>query len=272
MQPAEPLELWETPAFEPTIRDGKIFARGACDDKGQVHCHIAALTAWKEINEGFPCRITVLLEGEEEVGSKHLLEVVRAKKEFLKTAQVLLISDSHVFARGVPSITYGLRGLAAIEFVLTGAKSDLHSGLYGGAVVNPAHAICEVIAKLHDEKGRVTVPGFYDGVAEVTTEERKMWEGLPFSDEKYREELGFAPGARVVWGGGVFDVGAEVGAADAGGEWVDERVPGDGEQDGFAEPGECEDYVSAGAGAGSGAGGGCVGEIFEGDYADGCDV
>lgn len=194
VQPAEPLELWETPPFEATVKDGKIFARGASDDKGQVHCHLAALTAWKEINEGFPCRITVLLEGEEEVGSKHLLEVVRAKKEFLKTAQVLLISDSHIFARGVPSITYGLRGLAAIEFVLKGAKTDLHSGLYGGAVVNPAHALCEVIAKLHDEKGRVTVPGFYEGVAEVTNEEREMWKGLPFSDEAYRKELGFAEG------------------------------------------------------------------------------
>ena len=194
VQPAEPLELWETPPFVATVRDGKIYARGASDDKGQVHCHLVALTAWKEINEGFPCRITVLLEGEEEVGSKHLLEVVRAKKEFLKTAQVLLISDSHIFARGVPSITYGLRGLAAIEFVLKGAKSDLHSGLYGGAVVNPAHALCEVIAKLHDEKGRVTVPGFYEGIAEVTSEEREMWKGLPFSDEAYRKELGFAEG------------------------------------------------------------------------------
>jgi len=194
VQPAEPLELWETPPFQATVRDGKIFARGASDDKGQVHCHLAALTAWKEINEGFPCRITVLLEGEEEVGSQHLLEVVRAKKEFLKTAKVLLISDSHIFAKGVPSITYGLRGLVAVEFALKGAKTDLHSGLYGGAVVNPAHALCEVVAKLHDEKGRVTVPGFYDGIPEVTEKEREMWKGLPFSEEEYRRELGFAPG------------------------------------------------------------------------------
>ncbi len=133
VQPAEPLDLWESPPFLPTVRDGKIFARGTSDDKGQVHCHLAALAAWKEINGGFPCRVTTVIEGEEEVGSAHLMEVVEKKRELLKDAEVLLISDSAVFSRDVPSITYGLRGMVAIEFALKGAKTDLHSGLYGGA-------------------------------------------------------------------------------------------------------------------------------------------
>ena len=164
VQPPEPLELWESPPFEPTIRAGKIFARGASDDKGQVHCHLAALTAWKEINGKLPCKVTVILEGEEEVGSRHLMDVVRARADELKTAKVLVISDSTQFAEGVPAITYGLRGLLYMEVRIKGANTDLHSGMYGGAVANPAHALVEALGSLHDEKGRVTVPGFYDGV------------------------------------------------------------------------------------------------------------
>ncbi len=164
--------------------------RGASDDKGQIHCHLAALMAWKEINAGFPCRVTVIIEGEEEIGSPHLMEVVAAKRELLKDAKVLLISDTNMFAEGVPSITYGLRGLVGMEIVLHGANTDLHSGMYGGTVANPAHAICEMVARLHDKEGRVTVPGFYDGVPEVTEVERAMWRTLPHSDEKFAADLG----------------------------------------------------------------------------------
>jgi acetylornithine deacetylase/succinyl-diaminopimelate desuccinylase-like protein len=196
VQPAEPFELWTTPAFTPAVRGGgldnkgQLFARGASDDKGQIHCHLAALLAWKEINSGWPCRITVIVEGEEEIGSTHLMGVVNAKRELLKDAKVLLISDTNMFAAEVPSITYGLRGLAGMEVVLHGAATDLHSGMYGGTVANPAHALCEMIAKLHDANGRVSVPGFYDGVLEVTAEERAMWKTLPHDDAKYAKELG----------------------------------------------------------------------------------
>ena len=190
VQPPEPLELWTSPPFTPTVRGEELFARGACDDKGQAHCHMAALMAWKEINEGFPCRVTVLLEGEEEIGSPNLMTVVNAKKQLLKDAKVLLISDSNVFADGVPSITYGLRGLIGVEFALHGASTDLHSGMYGGAVANPAHAICEMVAKLHDARGRVTVPGFYENVLRLTEEERRMWKSLPHDDAKFASDLG----------------------------------------------------------------------------------
>ncbi|HEY4329156.1 MAG TPA: dipeptidase, partial [Phycisphaerae bacterium] len=194
VQPPEPLELWTTPPFSPTVRNGgggeELFARGACDDKGQAHCHMAALMAWKEINHGFPCRITFLLEGEEEIGSPNLMTVVNANRELLKTADILLISDTNVFADGVPTITYGLRGLVGVEFALHGANTDLHSGMYGGTVANPAHALCEMIAKLHDHSGRIAVPGFYEGVLDLTDEERAMWQKLPHNDAKYAADLG----------------------------------------------------------------------------------
>jgi acetylornithine deacetylase/succinyl-diaminopimelate desuccinylase-like protein len=199
VQPPEPLELWTSPPFVPTVRDGKLFARGASDDKGQVHCHLAALMAWKEINAGFPCNITLLLEGEEEIGSPNLMSVVDQFAPQLRTARTLIISDTGQFAEGVPSITYGLRGLVGIEIVLHGAKTDLHSGLYGGAVANPAHALCEIIAKLHDSGGRVTVPGYYDGVLDVTPAERAMWKSLPFTEERFAAELGL-PGAAALFG------------------------------------------------------------------------
>ena len=189
VQPPEPLDLWTTPPFTPTVRDDKLFARGASDDKGQAHCHLAALLAWKEINQGFPCRITVLLEGEEEIGSPNLMSVVDAHRDLLRTAKILLISDTNMFADGVPSITYGLRGLLGVEFALHGAKTDLHSGTYGGAVANPAHALCEIIAQLHDSAGRVNVPHFYDDVLALTNEERAAWKTLPHDDAKFAADL-----------------------------------------------------------------------------------
>ena len=190
VQPPEPLELWTSGPFAGEVREGRIFARGASDDKGQVHCHLAALTAWKEINEGFPCNVTMIIEGEEEIGSPNLMSVVEKYRAELATAKTLIISDTNQFSADVPSITYGLRGLAGMEIVLHGAKTDLHSGMYGGAVANPAHALCEMVAKLHDGKGRVTVPGFYDDVMELTAREREMWAGLPFSEKEFAQTLG----------------------------------------------------------------------------------
>ncbi|HVS73024.1 MAG TPA: dipeptidase [Phycisphaerae bacterium] len=190
VQPPEPLDLWTSPPFSATVRNDQLFARGASDDKGQAHCHLAALMAWKEINSGFPCRITVLLEGEEEIGSPNLMSVVNARRDLLGSADILLISDTNIFAPGVPSITYGLRGLAGVEFALTGAKTDLHSGMYGGTVANPAHALVEMLARLHDKDGRVTVPGFYDQVLPLTDAERDMWKTLPHDDTAFARDLG----------------------------------------------------------------------------------
>jgi acetylornithine deacetylase/succinyl-diaminopimelate desuccinylase-like protein len=190
VQPPEPLELWKSPPFTPTVRDEILYARGAVDDKGQVHCHLAALSAWKEINQSFPCRVTMLIEGEEEVGSPNFMSVVNDRKEFLKTARTLIISDTSIYSRDVPSITYGLRGLVGTEMVITGANSDLHSGTFGGTIANPAHALCEMIARLHDSQGRITVPGFYDDVIGLTDKERKMWATLPYSDAQFAGDLG----------------------------------------------------------------------------------
>lgn len=195
VQPPEPLELWTTGAFTPTVRDGRIYARGACDDKGQVHCHISALTAWKEMNGGkLPVKLSICLEGEEEIGSPNLLDIIDEMSPQWKTAKTLIISDTSMYSAEIPSITYGLRGLAGIEIFLSGANRDLHSGVYGGAVANPAHALCEIIAKLHDKDGRVSVPGFYDGVLELTQQERSMWAGLPFSESDFCKELGIKEG------------------------------------------------------------------------------
>ena len=190
VQPAEPLDLWQTPAFKATVREGKIFARGASDDKGQVHCHLAALRAWREISGGLPCRVSVLLEGEEEVGSPNFMGVLKGRVAELAGVRTALISDSNQFAPGVPAITYGLRGLVYFEIKLTAANSDLHSGMYGGAVPNPANILAKVLADLHDATGRVTIPGFYDDVLELTEEEKRMWAGLAFDEAGFMKELG----------------------------------------------------------------------------------
>lgn len=188
VQPVDPEHLWETPPFEPTVRDGKIYARGASDDKGQVFQHIKALEALLATEGKLPVNVKLLIEGEEEVGSTHLDDFVLANQELLK-ADVLVISDTPLYAKGQPALCYGLRGLAALELTLTGAKGDLHSGLYGGAVQNPLHALVELLASLH-ENGRVAVKGFYDRVVELTVEERAEFAALPFDEAAYRAELG----------------------------------------------------------------------------------
>ena len=189
VQPAEPLELWTSPAFEPTVRDGNLYGRGTADDKGQVHIHIKALEALKTATGGLPINIKVIVEGEEEVGSVSLWEFMTQNRDRLK-ADALIVSDTAMLSKGVPSITYGLRGLNYYQVELTGAAQDLHSGVFGGAVPNPLTILCETIAKLHDKNFRVTVPGFYKDVAELSRLERKALNGLPWKEKEFRKTVG----------------------------------------------------------------------------------
>ena len=189
VQPAEPLDEWHTPPFEPTVRDGKLFARGSVDDKGQVYLHLKAVQAHLAGGGSLPVNVVFLVEGEEEVGSPNLGTFLRANRERL-ACDAIMISDTTMFAPGLPSITNGLRGLAYMEVRVQGPSTDLHSGAYGGAVVNPANALARIISRLHDDQGRVTIPGFYDRVRDLTDEERKGIAGLPFEEEGLRKEVG----------------------------------------------------------------------------------
>ena len=194
VQPPEPLELWTSPAFEPTIRKTEagtdaVYARGAVDDKGQVWCHAEALAAWNR-HGGLPVNVIVLVEGEEEVGSENLEAFVAANKQELQ-ADIAVVSDTGMHGRGLPALTYGLRGLVYEEVFLTGPSHDLHSGGYGGAVRNPANAAAQLIASLHDPvSGRVNLPGFYDDVQELSPAERAAWAKLPGGDKAVMEESG----------------------------------------------------------------------------------
>ena len=195
VQPPEPLDLWTTPAFDPTIRKtpagtDAIYARGAVDDKGQVLCHIEAITAW-QAHGGLPVNLTVLIEGEEEVGSVNLPAFIRGHRDALK-ADVCVISDTNQFARGFPAITTGLRGLVYQEIIVKGPARDLHSGIYGGAVSNPANVLAKLIASLHDDAGRINLPGFYDDVQELDAAERVAWRKLPFDEQDYIRDLNVA--------------------------------------------------------------------------------
>ncbi|HWE95708.1 MAG TPA: dipeptidase [Tepidisphaeraceae bacterium] len=192
VQPPEPLEKWVTPPFDPTIRKDEngydaVYARGAVDDKGQVWAHVEAVTQWQQAG-GLPVNLTMLIEGEEEIGSDNLERFVRENKDLLK-ADLAVISDTGQFARGKPAITYGLRGLVYCEVFITGPGHDLHSGMYGGAVPNPANVLCELLATLHDKDGRVNLPGFYDDVKPLTPEERADWAKLPFDEQAYLKSL-----------------------------------------------------------------------------------
>lgn len=192
VQPPEPLELWESPPFEPAIRDGRIYARGAADDKGQLFVHVKALEAHLAARGRLPVNVLVLAEGEEEVGSPNLAPFVRDHRERLR-ADVVVISDSAMFAPGTPSLLFSLRGLAYFEVHASGPSSDLHSGAYGGAVPNPANALARVLADLHDEDGRIAVRGFYDDVAEPPPEVLDGMRRLPFDADEYAREAGTAP-------------------------------------------------------------------------------
>ena len=193
VQPPDPMDLWDSPPFEPVIKEtkihpeGAIFARGSCDDKGQLFMHIKAVEAMLSCDE-LDCNVKVLLEGEEEVGSDNLEDFLRANEELLK-CDVVLISDSAVIANDVPSISVGLRGLSYVEVEVTGPNRDLHSGVYGGGVANPINVLCEMIASLKDENNRITIPEFYDEVEELSAKERAAVEKIPFSLEDYISDL-----------------------------------------------------------------------------------
>jgi acetylornithine deacetylase/succinyl-diaminopimelate desuccinylase-like protein len=196
VQPADPIELWTSPPFEPVIKstnihpEGAIFARGACDDKGQVFMHIKAIEAMIATNE-LPCNVKFMIEGEEEVGSVNLGVFVRENKGKLK-ADIILVSDTGMLANDVPSITTGLRGLSYVEVEVTGPNRDLHSGLYGGCVANPINILTKMIASLHDENNHITIPGFYADVVELSLEERAEMAKAPYNEEKYKDALQIA--------------------------------------------------------------------------------
>lgn len=193
VQPADPIELWDSPAFDPIVKkteihpEGAVFARGACDDKGQMYMHVKAFEAMMIADE-LPCNVKFMIEGEEEVGSVNLGVFVKNNKEKL-TADVILVSDTGMLANDVPSITTGLRGLSYVEVEVTGPNRDLHSGLYGGCVANPLNIMAKMIASLHDENNHITIPGFYDKVVELTDEERAEMARAPFSKEAYCKSI-----------------------------------------------------------------------------------
>jgi acetylornithine deacetylase/succinyl-diaminopimelate desuccinylase-like protein len=188
VQPADPYELWTSPPFEPVIKDGKIYARGACDDKGQVYMHVKAFEMMMQ-DGGVPCNVKVMFEGEEEVGSSNLGIFVKGNKEKLK-ADVILISDTGILSNDQPSIEVGLRGLSYHQVEVTGPNRDLHSGLYGGAVPNPINVLCKMIASLHDENNHITIPEFYNNVAVLSEADRAELNRVPHSDEEFKQSIG----------------------------------------------------------------------------------
>jgi acetylornithine deacetylase/succinyl-diaminopimelate desuccinylase-like protein len=189
VQPEDPVDLWTSPPYEATIRDGNLYARGSSDDKGQVFIHLKSVEAYMKNNGSLPINLKMIVEGEEEVGSEHLDDFVKDHKELLK-ADLVLISDSSMFGKGIPSVCYGLRGLAYMEVEVTGPNSDLHSGSFGGSVHNPVQALAEMIASLHDKNGKITIPGFYKDVRPLSKAERSAYKKLPWSDTKYAKQLG----------------------------------------------------------------------------------
>lgn len=194
VMPVDPIDLWKSPPFEPEVRDGKIFARGADDDKGQAFMHAKAFEFMVKTGQ-LPCNVKFMVEGEEEVGSPNLGAFCDANKDMLK-ADIILVSDTSMIAIDIPSITVGLRGLAYMEVEVTGPNKDLHSGLFGGAVANPANILAKMISQLMDENNRITIPGFYDDVLELTQEERAEMAKAPFNLEAYKKALDIAE----VWG------------------------------------------------------------------------
>ena len=190
VQPSVPDELWHTPPFEPTIKDGNIYARGACDDKGQFYMHLKAFETMMQTNT-LHCNVKFMIEGEEEVGSTNLGIYVKAHQQKL-SADVVLISDTGIIANDIPSIATGLRGLSYVEVEVTGPNIDLHSGTFGGAVANPINVLCDMISSMHDENRHITIPGFYDHVDEVSMEDRASMANTPFSLDAYKEQLDIA--------------------------------------------------------------------------------
>ncbi len=189
VQPAEPLDLWITGPFEPTVRDGELYARGAVDDKGQVFMHLKALEAHLKTRGALPVNVKLLIEGEEEIGSPNLDPFIAEHQDLLK-ADVVVISDTAMIVKGAPGITHGLRGMVYFQIDVEGTKSDLHSGSFGGAVINPAFALAQILSRLKDKNGRITIPGFYNDVRKLSAEERRALSRLPFSETKLQKEIG----------------------------------------------------------------------------------
>ncbi len=189
VQPADPLDEWSSPPFEPRVHDGRVYARGATDNKGQNHMHLKALEACDRVHGGIPVNLRLVLEGEEEVGSPNLEVFLQEERDRLDCDAVLL-SDTQMVARDLPAVIVGLRGLAYLQIDVRGPASDLHSGVYGGPVVNPANALAEILAALRDDRGRVTIPGFYDDVRPITERDREELGRIPFDEAEYREETG----------------------------------------------------------------------------------
>jgi len=194
VQPADPIDLWDSPPFEPVIKktkihpQGAIFARGSCDDKGQLYMHVKAFEAMQAQN-ALPCNVKFMIEGEEEVGSEHLEEFCKKHAKML-SCDMVLVSDTSIIANDTPSVTVGLRGLSYVEVEVTGPNKDLHSGVYGGGVTNPINALSQMIASLHDLNGHITIPGFYKDVVELGSDERAFLNKAPFSLEEYKKSLG----------------------------------------------------------------------------------
>jgi acetylornithine deacetylase/succinyl-diaminopimelate desuccinylase-like protein len=189
VQPVDPLDLWQSPPFEATVREGEIYARGASDDKGQVFMHFKAIEAHMKQTGRLPVNFKMILEGEEEVGSRNLDPFIRAHKDLLQ-ADVVVISDTGMFDRNVPSLCYGLRGLSYFQIDLRGTSTDLHSGTYGGAVANPAFVLAQMLAQMKDRGGRIKIPGFYDDVRPLSEAEREEFKKLPFNEKQYRKAIG----------------------------------------------------------------------------------
>jgi acetylornithine deacetylase/succinyl-diaminopimelate desuccinylase-like protein len=191
VQPVDPIELWNTPPFEPTIKNGKIFARGATDDKGQVFVHFKSVEAFFKKEGSLPLNVKFIIEGEEEIGSENLSIFLKNNSGLLK-CNAVLISDTSLYAAGVPTLTYGLRGISYFDVEMEGPNRDLHSGSFGGSVANPINVMAKVISKLHDKNGRVTIPGFYDDVLKLSKKERENFKALKLSDKEYAKDLGVA--------------------------------------------------------------------------------
>lgn len=189
VQPAEPLDLWKSPPFELTLRAGDLYARGVVDDKGQVFIHLKAIEAFLSNGGKLPVNVKLMIEGEEEVGSENVYKFMEEEKKRLQ-ADALVVSDTTMLGKGIPSICYGLRGLCYFEVTVHGPSQDLHSGSFGGAVPNPINILCEMMAKLHDADGRVTIPGFYDDVQPLSEEEQRQLTELPFSEKSFQETVG----------------------------------------------------------------------------------
>ncbi|RKY94766.1 MAG: dipeptidase [Ignavibacteriae bacterium] len=189
VQPVDPIELWDSPPFQPTIKNGKIYARGATDDKGQMYIHIKCLEAYFKTVGKLPVNVKVLIEGEEEIGSPNLNEFVNENKKMLE-CDTVLISDTALFDAGIPTLTYGLRGLCYMEVEVTGPNRDLHSGSFGGSVANPINVLANMISKLQDKNGKIKIPGFSDDILKLSKKERANFKLLPHSDRKFAQELG----------------------------------------------------------------------------------